>query len=124
VDQTGKLTTPVKEKLTGVKSVAAGGFHYLALKKDGTVWAKGWNKQGQLGVSGIENASNFLQVKNLKDVETIGAGYLNSYAVTKEGAFYAWGDNSEGQLGNNSLNNSTGPLRSIVLQVQSQLTEI
>jgi len=35
--------------LTDVVAVAAGGRHSLALCADGTVWAWGWNRFGQLG---------------------------------------------------------------------------
>ena len=43
-DQTG---------LTDATAIAAGGIHSMALKNDGTVWAWGDNRCGQLGVDGI-----------------------------------------------------------------------
>ena len=36
-------------ELSGIITIAAGGSHSLALKKDGTVWAWGGNGAGQLG---------------------------------------------------------------------------
>jgi alpha-tubulin suppressor-like RCC1 family protein len=49
-------STPVQVKgeggagfLTGVKDIAVGGLHSLALKNDGTVWAWGYDASGQLG---------------------------------------------------------------------------
>jgi len=43
-------STPVQVcGLSGVASIAAGGAHSLAVKRDGTVWAWGANYQGQLG---------------------------------------------------------------------------
>jgi alpha-tubulin suppressor-like RCC1 family protein len=35
--------------LTGFTKIAAGSFHNLALRSDGTVWAWGDNQYGQLG---------------------------------------------------------------------------
>ena len=37
--------------LTGVTKVRCGHYHSMALKSDGTVWAWGWNRYGQLGNS-------------------------------------------------------------------------
>ncbi len=42
--------TPVQvSELTGATAIAAGGWHSLAVKTDGTVWAWGNNEIGQLG---------------------------------------------------------------------------
>jgi hypothetical protein len=35
--------------LNNINDIATGGYHNLALKSDGTVWAWGWNSNGQLG---------------------------------------------------------------------------
>lgn len=45
-------TTNTPTQITGIADfveVAAGSNHILALRKDGTVWSWGENKQGQLG---------------------------------------------------------------------------
>jgi len=44
--------------LTNIIAIAAGGFHSIALKDDGTVWAWGNNFNGQLGNGSSNNASN------------------------------------------------------------------
>ena len=36
-------------------AVAAGSFHSVALKADGTVWAWGWNGMGQVGDGTVAN---------------------------------------------------------------------
>jgi len=47
---TGNRTAPVQVAgLTGVQAIAGGGYHSLALKNDGTVWAWGYNGNGRLG---------------------------------------------------------------------------
>ena len=33
----------------GAQAIAAGDWHSMVLKADGTVWATGWNRHGQLG---------------------------------------------------------------------------
>ena len=50
--------TPVQiSGLTGVKAVAAGNMHSLAVKSDGTVWAWGDNANGQLGDDTLSSAT-------------------------------------------------------------------
>ena len=49
--------------VSGVKAVAAGGYHNILLKQDGGVWATGWNRYGQLGlVSTIGNVQAHIMV--------------------------------------------------------------
>ena len=45
-DESGKVIT---EKITDAIDVVAGYNHTLVLRKDGTVWASGYNYYGQLG---------------------------------------------------------------------------
>ena len=43
-------STPVRVGgLTDVVAIAAGGYHSLAIRSDGTLWTWGWNYLGQLG---------------------------------------------------------------------------
>jgi alpha-tubulin suppressor-like RCC1 family protein len=74
-------------RLSGVRAVAAGSVHSLALKEDGTVWAWGANDVGQLG-NGTEGNQPLgintpLEVKGLGGVELIAAGLLFSFAGSK-----------------------------------------
>jgi alpha-tubulin suppressor-like RCC1 family protein len=55
----------VKE-LSGIIAVAAGCYHSLALKSDGTVWAWGKNYNGQLGTDN-HNSTVPVQVKELSE---------------------------------------------------------
>jgi len=51
-------TTPVQvQELNNVMTVSAGGEHTVAVRNDGSVWAWGWNEEGQLG-TGISNDSH------------------------------------------------------------------
>ena len=43
--------------LSGVTAIAGGYFHTIALKSDGTVWAWGFNENGELG-NGTHTGSN------------------------------------------------------------------
>ena len=95
--------------LEDVKMVAAGHYHTLALKNDGSVWAWGYNNNGQLGNNTQTNRYTPVQVLGekgegyLKDIIYISAGEYYSIAVNKKGEVYSWGNNNNGQLGDGTV---------------------
>lgn len=101
------LNSTGEAPLNHVVAIAAGSYHNLALKDDGTLWAWGDAGDGQLGDGQTATNQDLpVQVKDeagtgvLTDVVQIAAGYDHSLAMTGDGAVYAWGDDGEGQLGN------------------------
>ena len=80
----GQLAIPVK--LSGVKAIAAGEAHALALKEDGTVIGWGDSLSGQSKPPA-----------GLTNVEAIAAGGFHSLALKRDGTLVAWGLNSAGQ---------------------------
>ncbi|GIO15225.1 hypothetical protein J19TS2_47800 [Cohnella xylanilytica] len=111
-DGTGqKRKTPVQITALGnnVAAVSAGGFHSLALTKDGTVWAWGFNGQSQLGIGNTTSQSLPQQVPGLSGVTRIAAGAYHSLAMTSEGMVWGWGYNGYGQLGNGNFNSKSLP---------------
>jgi alpha-tubulin suppressor-like RCC1 family protein len=93
--------------LTCVVAIAAGGFHSLALRSDGTVWSFGRNDHGQLGRPSTGNPRQgtlaydtvATQIEGLDDVVGIAAGALHSLAVRADGSVWTFGSNTIGQLG-------------------------
>ena len=79
--------------------VAAGAFHTLVLKNDGTVWSWGDNILGQLGTGSTLPYGPPAQVSGLTNITALAAGYRHSLALRSDGAVWAWGDGSSGQLG-------------------------
>lgn len=70
----------------GIKQVAAGGYHTVVLKNDGTVDAWGDNHTGQTTVP-----------KGLVEVTSVAAGTWHSVALKNDNTVMAWGDNYYGQ---------------------------
>ena len=72
--------------LTNVVSIAAGAYHSLAVKSDGTVVAWGWDLGGQS-----------TPPDGLTGVIKVAGGYAFSMALKSDGTIVTWGDNTDGQ---------------------------
>ena len=84
---------------TDVRSIATSGGHVLALTGAGTVWAWGWNVEGQLGDGSLNNRSVPQAVAGIGAVTAIAAGGHHSLALLADGSVMGWGFAGIGQLG-------------------------
>jgi alpha-tubulin suppressor-like RCC1 family protein len=104
--------------LANVIAIAAGDYHTLAVKSDGTVWTWGLNTSGQLGNSSATNSCTLplqcsdvpVQVSGLTGVLAVAGGANHSLALKSDGTIWAWGDNTNGQLGNGGITASMTPV--------------
>jgi len=109
--------TDPTQPLMGAARVAAGADFSLALMRDGTVYAWGYDGNGQLGTSVPSNRSatpvqvTLASGDPLANVVAIAAGSNHALALLKDGTVYAWGYNGYGQLGNASASSSSTPVR-------------
>jgi alpha-tubulin suppressor-like RCC1 family protein len=106
--------------LSEVTAIAAGGSHGLALLRNGTVVAWGYNAFGQLGdgtTSGPETSCSDslpcsrtpVSVSGLSEVTAIAAGYNYSLALLRNGMVMAWGYNESGALGKGTTAEGANP---------------
>jgi len=98
------LPNPVpKQVLTNVIAIAAGAFHAMALKADGSLWTWGYNWDGELGRSdnNLSDAPNPTptEVLLVDAVSQIAAGAFHSLALMSDGTLLTFGSNEDGQLG-------------------------
>jgi alpha-tubulin suppressor-like RCC1 family protein len=98
-DQMYQLTPVQVPGLTDVVAITAVDYHSLALRRDGTVWAWGYNIFGQLGDGTYEHRFSPVQVQGLTDIVTLETGFSHALAVRRDGTVWAWGNNWDGQLG-------------------------
>ena len=103
---------PVPAGVSGVSAIAAGQYHSLALKSDGTVWTWGFNTSGQLGGDCMLTSRAVpAQVGGLANVIAIAAGAHHSLAITGDGALWVWGANDKGQLGDGTTIATCAPVK-------------
>ena len=82
--------------------------HYLAVKKDGSLWVWGQNKYGQLGDGTTTDITT--PVKIMEDVVHVAVGWRHSLALKKDGSLWAWGENG-GSIGDGTSVNRLKPVK-------------
>src|SRR5262245_43251164 len=92
-----------------VAAVSAGMFHTLVLTKDGTLFAIGRGRDGQLGNG--KAANGFTAIPELTGVVSMAAGTWHSVAARADGSVWVWGNNSKSQLCDGSTMNRLSPTR-------------
>jgi alpha-tubulin suppressor-like RCC1 family protein len=95
--------------LIGLKEIAGGGDHTVAINANGNVIAWGSNLYGQLGYGVVDSTAPAFRSEpvlvrinsttNLSNVTAIRAGRHHSLALTSGGSVYAWGRTTGSSLG-------------------------
>ena len=95
-----------------VTNVAAGGYHSLFLKSDGSLWAMGNNGEGELGDGTTDNDNyntNLPEQIVAGNVTAIDGGGYHSLFLKSDGSLWGMGDNEYGQLGDGTYNTTDLP---------------
>lgn len=97
------VSQPEQIVASGVKAIAAGAYHTLFLKSDGSLWTMGRNDSGQLGdgtyFTNFPYGSNQPEQIVADGVTAIAAGFSHSLFLKSDGSLWAMGFNDSGQLG-------------------------
>lgn len=93
----GLSSTPVLVPgLSNVVSIAAGYWHTLALKADGSVWGWGSNAGGQLGADTSAAYNSPQQIAGLSKVTAVAAGKCQSVVLKQDGTVWRIGSAKNG----------------------------
>jgi|GEM_PF-646364 len=91
--------------------VAAGYFHTMAIKADGSLWAWGWAAWGRLG-TGVSSWGSFadpMRVGFDNDWAYVSAGHSHTVAIKTDGSLWAWGFNGDDRLGDGTTTDRNVP---------------
>jgi alpha-tubulin suppressor-like RCC1 family protein len=104
----------VDRRTDRVTHIDAGHAHSLALDADGSIWAWGYNRDGQLGIGvvddlGAPRRNVPIHVATTGVIE-VSAGWANGLAVLADGGLLAWGNNYRGTLGNGTHGTEPNPV--------------
>lgn len=92
-------------------AIAAGAYHNLVVRQDGSVWAWGANDRGELGDGTTTPRGTPVAVgTGFGGVVAVTAGYRFSLALKKDGTAWAWGENSAGMLGDGAVTARQSPV--------------
>jgi len=107
VDTYRATSTPAREWVSG----ATGSLHTAALYSDGTLWAWGYNSNGQLGLGNTTEQHEPTQVGTDTAWVAVVTGTSHTLAMQSDGTIWAWGKNSDGQLGTGNNTEQHSPVQ-------------
>eukprot|EP00741_Cyanophora_paradoxa_P000678 tig00000430_g653.t1 len=95
------VSMPYGAANVGIRAVACGSAHSVALAHDGSVWAWGNGEYGQLGLGTTGNKDEPARVEALAGVHIAGiaCGSQHTVAHSVAGKCYTWGQGSYGATG-------------------------
>ena len=82
-----------------------------AIKTDGTLWAWGYNGNGQLGDGTFTDKNVPTQIGNAMDWRQIYTEVISTHGIKTDGTLWAWGNNYYGQLGDGTNIVKTVPIQ-------------
>lgn len=116
--QVGALTDWTLAKTNGYA-------HSLGRRNNGTLWAWGFNNNGQLGQNDTVNRSSPVQVGSGTDWSSqfIPLYSHGSVAIKSNNSLWVWGQNTGGRLGTNNTTNYSSPVQVGALTTWAKVPE-
>jgi len=94
----------------GANKSAWGYAAYFNIKTDGTLWAWGYNTNGELGQNNKTSYSSPIQIPG-STWSSLAGFRVGAMATKTDGTLWTWGKNNAGQLGQNNTTNYSSPVQ-------------
>lgn len=99
-----------------VTDIVLGHSSSYAITSNGSVYAWGWNLDGQLGDGTTVNSSSPVRVVADNTFTKLAAGYNHACGLTSLNEVLCWGSNTNGQFGDGTTTSSSSPKQSLLSQ--------
>lgn len=96
--------------LAGIRTMAAGGGHSVAVLDDGSMLSWGDNDRGQLGDGTANHRPSPGSVPGLDGVVAAACAYHHTLALREDGTVWAFGINDRGQIGDGTTAHRHAPV--------------
>ncbi|MEM9834990.1 MAG: LamG-like jellyroll fold domain-containing protein [Bacteroidota bacterium] len=114
------LTPTLVDNTSTWIAVYSGHSTCFAIKSDGTLWAWGYNDEGELGLGNTETTIVPTQVMPGTTWKDIAAGQ-STLGIQTDGSLYGWGSNFNGRIG---LGASSGSLTPVQINPGTQYVDV
>lgn len=95
--------------------MSAGTSHSIAIRSDGSLWAWGYNANGELGDGTTVDQHAPKQITSLSGMNAVEAGGDHSLGLKSDGTVWSWGFNVFGQVGDGTTTNRLVPAQIVGL---------
>ena len=114
-----------------VASISAGLDYSMAVTSDGTLYAWGYNVDGQLGIAQTDSTNadgqpyQSVPVKVMDNVSKVACGSrYHALALTTDGDLYAWGRADVGSVGTREVDDEENMIQVQPLKIMSDVKDI
>lgn len=134
-DQTNEAGTACQSTayklMDDVISISAGKNYSMAVTSDGTLYAWGYNVDGQLGLAQTDSTNadgepyQSTPAKVMDGVSKVVCGSrYHAMALTSDGTLYSWGNESVGSVGITEVDNQTDMIQTTPVEIMTDVRDM